>query len=160
MVISLHERTQAHVREYFQATQDEQIRQMLPSSAETVEEALAMFRQAQEPGASSFGRTIYADGRYVGDVWCYGIQHEEAPDAMLSYCVFDKALWGRGVATEAVRLFVAETRERFGLRSMGAFVYLDNAASLRVLEKNGFRQVEVFEEEGRMSAYWEKWMGD
>ena len=160
MVISLHERTQAHVRVYFQATQDEQIRQMLPSAAETVEDALAMFHQSQQPGAASFGRTIYADGRYVGDVWCYGIQHEEEPDAMLSYCIFDKALWGKGVATEAVRLFMAEAGERFGLRSMGAFAYAENAASLRVLEKNGFRQVEAFEEDGRLSAYWEKDLGE
>ena len=52
MIISLHERTEAHVRTYFQRTQDVEIRAMLPSAAETVEDALAMFRRAQEPGAS------------------------------------------------------------------------------------------------------------
>lgn len=156
MIISLHERTEAHVCTYFQHTQDAEITAMLPSSAETVEDALAMFRRTQEPGASSFGRTIYADGVYVGDVWCYAIQQEETPNAMLSYCIFDKNCWGRGVATEAVRLFLAEVKARYGLRRVGAFAYADNAASLRVLEKNGFRCVEEFEEEGCRSAYWER----
>lgn len=156
MIISLHERTEAHVRTYFQRTQDVEIRAMLPSAAETVEDALAMFRRAQEPGASSFGRTVYADGVYVGDVWCYGIQHEETPHAMLSYCIFDKTCWGGGVATEAVRLFLAEVRVRYTVDSVGAFAYADNAASLRVLEKNGFGCVEKVEEDGRLSEYWER----
>ena len=156
MIISLHERTEAHVRTYFQRTQDVEIRAMLPSAAETVEDALAMFHRAQEPDASSFGRTVYADGVYVGDVWCYGIQHEETPHAMLSYCIFDKACWGRGVATEAVRLFLAEARARYAVDSVGAFAYADNAASLRVLEKNGFGCVEKIEEDGRLSEYWER----
>lgn len=156
MIISLHERTEAHVRTYFQRTQDVEIRAMLPSAAETVEDALAMFRRAQEPGASSFGRTVYADGVYVGDVWCYGIQHEETPHAMLSYCIFDKTCWGRGVATEAVRLFLAEVRVRYTVDSVGVFAYADNAASLRVLEKNGFGRVEKVEEDGRLSEYWER----
>lgn len=156
MIISLHERTEAHVRTYFQRTQDVEIRAMLPSAAETVEDALAMFHRAQEPDASSFGRTVYADGVYVGDVWCYGIQHEETSHAMLSYCIFDKTCWGRGVATEAVRLFLAEARARYAVDSVGAFAYADNAASLRVLEKNGFGCVEKVEEDGRLSEYWER----
>lgn len=156
MIISLHARTEAHVRTYFQRTQNVEIKAMLPSSAETVEDALAMFHRAQEPGASSFGRTVYADGVYVGDVWCYGIQQEEAPNAMLSYCLFDKACWGKGIATEAVRLFLAEIKARYAVNSVGAFAYADNAASLRVLEKNGFKCMEEFEEENRRSAYWEK----
>ena len=155
MIVSLHQRTEAHVRTYFQRTQDVEIKEMLPSSAETVEDALAMFRHTQEPGADSFGRTVYADGVYVGDVWCYDIQQEEAPNAMLSYCLFDKACWGKGIATEAVRLFLAEIKARYAVNSVGAFAYADNAASLRVLEKNGFVCVEEFEEDGRRSGYWE-----
>lgn len=156
MIISLHERTEAHVRVYFRRTQDREIRQMLPSAAHSEEAALAMFRRTLEEQADSYGRIICVDGEYVGDVWCYGIQHEETPHAMLSYCIFDKARWGQGVATEAVRLFLAQAGARFGLESVGAFAYADNAASLRVLEKNGFRCVEQFTEEGRLSAYWEK----
>lgn len=153
MIVSLHARTEAHVRIYFERTQDAEIRRMLPSAAKTVEDALAMFRHSQLPVATSYGRTIYVDGAYVGDVWCYGIQDDE-PNAMLSYCIFDQSCWGRGAATEAVRLFVNEVQERLALKSMGAFTYADNIASNRVLEKNGFQLAEELEEDGRVSAYW------
>ena len=70
MKIELRERTAGHVRVYFEQTQDEQIERMLPRSVESLEQALANFEATLLPGAASFGRTIYADGRYVGDVWC------------------------------------------------------------------------------------------
>ena len=70
MKIELRERTAGHVRIYFEQTQDEQIERMLPRSVESLEQALANFEATLLPGAASFGRTIYADGRYVGDVWC------------------------------------------------------------------------------------------
>ena len=107
MKIELRERTAGHVRIYFEQTQDEQIERMLPRSVESLEQALANFEATLLPGAASFGRTIYADGRYIGDVWCYCIDCEQSPNAMLSYCIFDKALWGKGAATEAVGLFAA-----------------------------------------------------
>ena len=93
MKIELRERTAGHVRVYFERTQDEQIERMLPRSVESLEQALANFEATLLPGAASFGRTVYVDGRYVGDVWCCCIDREQSPNAMLSYCIFDKALW-------------------------------------------------------------------
>ena len=120
MKIELRERTAGHVRVYFEQTQDEQIERMLPRSVESLEQALANFEATLLPGAASFGRTIYADGRYVGDVW-----------------------WQQAV-------------ERFSLRSVGAFTFADNKASIRVLEKNGFAVQESFVEDGRESVYLER----
>ena len=156
MKIELRERTAGHVRVYFERTQDEQIERMLPRSVESLEQALANFEATLLPGAASFGRTIYADGRYVGDVWCYCIDCEQSPNAMLSYCIFDKALWGKGAATEAVGLFLQQAVERFSLCSVGAFIFADNKASIRVLEKNGFAVQESFVEDGRESVYLER----
>ena len=42
----------------------------------------------------------------MGDVWCYCIDKEDTPNAMLSYCVFEKGLWNVGVATKGVALFL------------------------------------------------------
>ncbi len=95
MHIELKDRTEETVVTYFNRTRDVQVRKFLPQKAVTVEEALADYEKTQQPGATSYGRTIYVDGSYVGDIWCYGIQKEE-PNAMVSYCVFDKAYWGRG----------------------------------------------------------------
>lgn len=152
--VTLGERTEETVAVYFRRTQTPVIRQTLPQKARTLEEALAGYRRTREPGASSYGRTIYADGQYAGDVWCYCIDRDGDPQAMVSYCVFAQELWGKGVASEALRLFLAEIREQFGLERIGAFTYAANLASVGVLEKNGFRLAEAFAEEGVESAYY------
>lgn len=154
MTITLNDRTAETAAVYFEKSQAPEIRKTLPQKARTLEEALADFRRSQEPGAASYGRTIYADGRYVGDVWCYGIDRQGDPQAMASYCVFERDLWGKGAASEALRLFLTEIRTRFGLERVGAFTYAANAASIRVLEKNGFRLAEAFTEDGVESCYY------
>lgn len=156
MTITLHPRTAQTVAIYFERAQQPVIRSMLPQKAQTVEEALADYASTQLPGATSYGRTIHADGRYVGDVWIYAIDQHDTPNAMLSYCVFETEIWSRGVATAAVRLFLAEAEDRYGLASIGAFTYADNVASIRVLEKNGFALEEEFEEDGVVSRYYQR----
>lgn len=47
-------------------------------------------------------------------------------------------LTGNGLATRALQHLVELARSRWGLRRLEAYVTLDNAASARVLEKNGF----------------------
>lgn len=156
MKVELRERTEAHVRTYFARTRDPEIMAMLPQNAETVEQAVADFHKTCLPDASSYGRTIYADREYVGDVWCYCIDPEEEPNAMLSYCIFEKSHWGKGIATEALAQFLTEIVPRFSLKTVGAFAYCANTASVRVLEKNGFVKMEEFTEDGILSAYYQK----
>lgn len=154
--IALLTRTRENAELYFYKTQDEEIRRMLPAVNETVEQALAAYDKASLPGADSFGRSIYWQGRYIGDIWCYCMDRSESPNAMLSYCIFEKEYWGRGAATAAVELFLREIREQFSLRSVGAFTYADNRGSVRVLEKSGFVCKERFTEHGRESVYYER----
>ncbi len=156
MNIELGQRTEETVAVYFERAQNAAIRAVLPQRARTLEEALADYRRTLEPGASSFGRTILADGQYVGDVWCYAMDPSGDPQAMVSYCVFEQALWGRGVASEALGLFLEEIRERFGLERIGAFTFIANQGSVRVLEKNGFLLAETLVEEGTASGYYTK----
>ena len=61
MKIELRERTADHVRIYFQKASDPQIRELLPQSAQTVEEALEDYARSVSPGSASYGRTISAD---------------------------------------------------------------------------------------------------
>ena len=156
MTIELRERTEDHVRIYFEKTRDPEIQTMIPQTAKTAEEAVAQFEKTLLPGATSFGRTVYAEGNYVGDVWCYCIDLQEEPNAMISYCVFDKTLWGSGIATEAVKQFLEEIVSKLDLKSVGAFTYCDNIPSIRVLEKNGFGKMEEFTDDGRLSGYFQK----
>lgn len=156
MKITLHDRTAETVSVYFTKAQQPEIKQMLPQKATAIEEALADFAKTQLSGATSYGRTIYADGRYIGDVWIYGIDVNDTPNAMMSYCIFEKEIWGKGAATEGVRLFLEEVRDRFGLQTIGSFTYVENHPSIRVLEKTGFTLEEEFVEEGMASRYYQR----
>lgn len=155
MQIELKDRTADTVITYFRATQDPQVRRFLPQKAASEAEALADFRKTQQPGATSYGRSIFADGCHVGDIWCYCIQSDE-PNAMVSYCIFRKTCWRKGIATKVLRMFLAEIADRFRLKSVGAFTYSQNGPSIRVLEKNGFAEKESFLENGIESKYFQK----
>jgi RimJ/RimL family protein N-acetyltransferase len=75
-------------------------------------------------------RAILADGDVVGSAAVYG----EPGEREVTYWV-DRAYWGRGVATAALRRLLAEVPER----PLYARAAADNAGSLRVLRKCGFR---------------------
>ncbi|CAL9585669.1 GNAT family N-acetyltransferase [Streptomyces pilosus] len=83
-------------------------------------------------------RTVLADGDVVGNAAVYG----EAGEREVTYWV-DRAHWGRGVATAALRALLAEVDER----PLYARVAADNEGSLRVLRRCGFQV------SGRATAY-------
>ncbi len=153
MKVELRERTEETVRIYFETVRRQGLDRTLPQRAKTAEEAVEDYRQTLLPGAKSYGRTIWVDGTYAGDVWCYAMDEGGEPQAMVSYCVFEE-YQGKGVAAEGVSLFLKDTDGRYGCKSYGAFVYLDNIPSVRVLEKCGFRLMEEIEE-GRLSGYFQ-----
>lgn len=75
-------------------------------------------------------RTVLVDGDVVGSAAVYG----EPGEREVTYWI-DRAYWGRGIATTALRLLIAEVPER----PLYARAAADNAGSRRVLEKCGFR---------------------
>jgi RimJ/RimL family protein N-acetyltransferase len=78
-------------------------------------------------------RTVLADGDVVGSAAVYG----EPGEREVTYWI-DRAYWGRGIATRALRALLAEVPER----PLYARAAADNAGSRRVLEKCGFRVTE------------------
>ncbi|MGW0537694.1 GNAT family N-acetyltransferase [Streptomyces sp. NPDC003032] len=76
-------------------------------------------------------RTVLADGDVVGNAAVYG----EPGEREVTYWI-DRAYWGRGLATAALRELLALIPER----PLYARAAADNVGSLRVLEKCGFRQ--------------------
>jgi RimJ/RimL family protein N-acetyltransferase len=85
--------------------------------------------------------TIVADGAVAGHLVCFG----EPGARDVGYWI-DRAYWGRGYASEALRLFL----ELLPDRHLKATVAAHNPASMRVLEKNGFTVVgePVVEDDG------------
>ncbi|WP_432157609.1 GNAT family N-acetyltransferase [Streptomyces sp. bgisy153] len=76
-------------------------------------------------------RTVLADGDVVGNASVYG----EPGEREVAFWV-DRAYWGRGIATAALRALLAEVPER----PLYARAAADNSGSLRVLDKCGFRE--------------------
>ncbi|WP_447036640.1 GNAT family N-acetyltransferase [Streptomyces sp. DSM 118878] len=76
-------------------------------------------------------RTVLADGDVVGNAAVYG----EPGEREVTYWI-DRAYWGRGLATAALRELLALVPER----PLYARAAADNVASRRVLEKCGFRE--------------------
>jgi RimJ/RimL family protein N-acetyltransferase len=74
-------------------------------------------------------RTVLADGDVVGNAAVYG----EPGEREVTYWI-DRAYWGRGIATAALRALLDAVPER----PLYARAAADNTGSLRVLEKCGF----------------------
>ena len=155
MVINLCDRTEASVRLYYEKAQQPEIKKVLSQKAKSVEEAVSDYKQTLRPDSASCGRTVYANGTYVGDVWCYRIDKTETPNAMLSFCIFERSFQNKGIATDAVALFLKEIRKKYYVNTIGAFTFSENRASQRVLEKSGFQLMEEFCEDGIESRYYQ-----
>ena len=59
--------------------------------------------------------------------------------ADVSYFIGERSAWGRGLATDAIRVASRVGFDRLGLHRLQAGVYAGNVASARALEKAGYR---------------------
>lgn len=77
-------------------------------------------------------QAVVVAGRVVGNV----VSWEESDRRYVGYWI-DRSVWGRGIATRALALFLG----RVTSRPLYAYVAVANVGSTRVLEKCGFRTV-------------------
>lgn len=77
----------------------------------------------------NINQTILLDGQVVGHV----LSFEQFGEREVSYWI-GKEFWGKGIATQALTLFLAQTQ----IRPLYARAVKDNIASRRVLEKCDF----------------------
>lgn len=83
-------------------------------------------------------RTIVADGTVAGNIGSWPDDGQQ----LIGYWV-GREWWGRGVATQALALFVDDV----SIRPLYAHVAAHNVGSIRVLEKCGFRRDRALEAE-------------
>ena len=81
---------------------------------------------------------IFHAGRHIGNIKL-GPIHRRHRLADVSYLIGARDMWGRGVASEAIRAVSLEGFRRFGLNKLSAGVYAPNIASARALEKAGYQ---------------------
>jgi ribosomal-protein-alanine N-acetyltransferase len=80
-----------------------------------------------------------------------------APHEMadLSYFIGERGAWGKGYATQAIRLATTFAFRRLGLRRLQAGLYETNLGSKRALEKAGYRYEGRFPKQLRGADGWE-----
>ena len=120
---------------YQQATDPESIRMAAFTSENHTDRRAFLARMSRlraDPSVSHL--VIDVDGAVAGTIGCFSMDGQRE----VTYWV-DRALWGKGVASAALGILVAETAERplYGRAAS------DNLGSIRVLEKAGFRRVGV-----------------
>ncbi len=75
--------------------------------------------------------------RLVGNV-AWGTLNGSIPDVEIAYQLYDRADWGRGLATEAVDLLAGYLFDTYRMNRLLAYTHVDNIGSQRVVEKCGF----------------------
>jgi len=98
-------------------------------------------QQHKHPGMVSFAIDI--DGEAVG---CIGLSDIEGHKAAVGYWLAEEQ-WGRGIMTRALKLTTRYALGDIGLRRLYAHVFLFNGASMRVLEKGGYKREGVLRKE-------------
>jgi [ribosomal protein S5]-alanine N-acetyltransferase len=86
----------------------------------------------KNPGRLAFA--IEIDGEIVGTVGLSFDDHK----AEIGYWL-GRAYWGQGIMTEVVKEVTKYGLNKLGLRRMYAYVFPNNKASMRVLEKAGYK---------------------
>lgn len=121
---------------------DPQVMKYTPTGIdESIEKTRARLAEYQtHQAAHGFSKWLILDResrRPIGDAGLLRLPNEGWIDLgfrLRSSC------WGMGLATEAASAWVSAAAGSLGLAALGAFVHPENTASIRVLEKFGFRQ--------------------
>lgn len=97
-------------------------------------------QNAAAPNAVFFG--VWLDGKqqHCGTVRIYGIEHHHHT-AHIGICLFDSAVWGKGIARKAIRSASAWAAQTFDLRWIEAGAYEPNIASQRSFLSAGYEWV-------------------
>jgi RimJ/RimL family protein N-acetyltransferase len=120
---------------YQQVTDPESIRMAAFTAEDQTDRSAFLNRMSRiRANASASNRVIDVDGAIVGTIASFRIDDQ----LEVTYWV-DRAHWGTGIASAALQILLAETAER----PVFARAASDNVASLRVLEKAGFRRIGI-----------------
>jgi ribosomal-protein-alanine N-acetyltransferase len=108
----------------------------------------AQLLESQTSGADYFHLLVAEDGEVVGRVNLINVADGSAE---LGYRIAQKAA-GQGLATSAVREVRELAARRYGLTRLRARATMDNPASHKVLERNGFVPVGELTLNGKPAA--------
>jgi len=82
---------------------------------------------------------IFHEQKYCGNIGIHPGSDVYCKSAELGYFIGEK-FWSRGIATRAVKLIIDYTFDKLDIVKIYAGIFEYNPASMKVLEKNGFKQ--------------------
>ena len=103
---------------------------------------------------------IDADGETVGATGIHAIDWPNA-HGTTGIVIGAKHKWGSGIATEVMRLRTAYAFDQLNLRKLMTEVFIENEASKRALEKNGYRTAGTHKQHFFTRGEWhDVWLGE
>lgn len=92
---------------------------------------------SEKEGKNGIFRSVRVDGEIVGNITVEQKEDVFVKDAELGYLLLPR-MWSRGIMSEAVRRICEIAFKELDIVRITGQVYEPNAASRRILEKNGF----------------------
>lgn len=122
------------------------------TSIEQIREVISLLqKQYKENGIARWAVIDKKSGEWLG--WSGLRYYREPVNQQVNFYDLGYRLkrkhWGKGIATETSRAIIHYGFEHLGIDAMYATTDLENKASKHVLDKCGFRHVEIYEEEGK-----------
>lgn len=114
---------------------------------------------ARDPNAVVWALTT-PDGQHIGSTGLHGIdwRHRHADSGII---IGEPAFWGRGIATEAMRLRTAYAFRELGLEKVSTHVFDDNVGSRTALMKAGYREIGWARRHVFFDGRWhDTWLGE
>ena len=96
----------------------------------------------ENDGKEGIWRSIWADSELVGSISVERNSDEQRNVGLIGYMILTP-FWEQGIGTEAVRQICGIAFQELALDRIIGQVFPENVASVRVLEKNGFRLEET-----------------
>ena len=99
----------------------------------------------ENDGKEGIWRSIWADSELVGSISVERNSDEQRNVGLIGYMILTP-FWEQGIGTEAVRQICGTVFQELAFDRIIGQVFPENVASVRVLEKNGFRLEETIVE--------------
>lgn len=103
----------------------------------TLESTKAFIRSVTNDNNYQFGIFLNDTNEHIGNIKIGGINHYHKYGD-IGFIIGEKAYWGRGIATEAIKLATDFAFNELHLHKLWGGAYAPNIGSVRSFEKNGY----------------------
>ena len=127
--------------DYVRWMNDPEINQYLESRfyTHTIESTKEFIRSVTNDNNYQFGIFDKGTGKHIGNIKIGSINNYHKY-ADIGFLIGEKSYWGKGIATEAIKLATGFAFNTLKLHKLWGGLYSPNIGSLRAFQKNGYEQ--------------------